>query len=242
MRVVIVPNIRRCIKPDCRVCADDRIGENYCPHNTFLSSNEDGLMQSLLVLDVRNVIPVPADVATEVAVMTEVASIAVGAIRRLHDVSGDACIVGAGPVGYAAQIVASELLCHDVQRVGSGEVIPPADLYIEAVGGEGAEAAIRGVIAAARPGATVVLLGVSEPEVPINTRMLLEKGLRFVGCSRSAPSDHRTALELLRRPDVAARMKKLVIAQRFQLSRVREAFDFALARTAWGKVLIDLTA
>jgi hypothetical protein len=49
-------------------------------------------------------------------------------------------------------------------------------------------------------------------------------------------------LDLMARPHVATKIKKLVISQRFQLSRVREAFDFALARSAWGKVLIDLTA
>jgi ribitol-5-phosphate 2-dehydrogenase (NADP+) len=247
-RVVIVPNIKRCSDPGCHACADDRIGENYCTSNAFLSSGEDGLMQSLLELDARNVVPVPSDVPTDVAVMTEVASIGVGAIRRLDPQSyGDACVVGAGPVGYATQVVAAELFgrppaeCH-VTLVGHGDKVPAADVYFEAAGGVGAEAAIRDIIAAARPGATIVLLGVSEYEVPINTRMVLEKGLRLIGCSRSAPIDHRMTLDLMARPHVATKIKKLVIAQRFQLSRVREAFDFALARSAWGKVLIDLTA
>jgi len=241
-RVVIVPNIKRCADPACRACADERIGENYCPENAFLSSGEDGLMQSLLELDARNVVPVPDDVPTDVAVMSEVASIGVGAIRRLDDISGEACVVGAGPVGYATQVVAAELFGRDVSLVTHGEPVPAADIYFEAAGGIGAEAAIRDIIAAARPGATIVLLGVSEQEVPVNTRLVLEKGLRLVGCSRSAPVDHRLTLALMSRPHVATKIKKLVIAQRFQLSRVREAFDFALARSAWGKVLIDLTA
>jgi len=241
-RVVIVPNLKRCADPTCRACADERIGENYCPENAFLSSGEDGLMQSLLELDARNVVPVPDDVPTDVAVMTEVASIGVGGIRRLDDTTGEVCVVGAGPVGYATQVVAAELFGRDVSLVTHGEPVPTADIYFEAAGGIGAEAAIRDIIAAARPGATIVLLGVSEQEVPVNTRLVLEKGLRLVGCSRSAPVDHRMTLELMTRPHVATKIKKLVISQRFQLSRVREAFDFALARSAWGKVLIDLTA
>jgi ribitol-5-phosphate 2-dehydrogenase len=241
-RVVIVPNIKRCSNPACLPCTDDRIGENYCPSNAFLSSGEDGLMQSLLELDARNLVAVPTQVPTEIAVMTEVASIGVGAIRRLDHFTGQACVVGAGPVGYATQVVATELLATEVSLVKHGDPIPAADLYFEAAGGTGAESAIRDIIAAAHPGATIVLLGVSEHEVPINTRLVLEKGLRFVGCSRSAPADHRLTLDLMSRPHVAAKIEKLVIAQRFQLSRVREAFDFALARSAWGKVLIDLTA
>ncbi len=131
---------------------------------------------------------------------------------------------------------------HEVTLIGHGEPIPAADIYFEAAGGKGAETAIRDIIAAARVGATIVLLGVSENEVAINTRLVLEKGLRLVGCSRSTSDDHRTALELMRRPNVSAKVERLAVSQRFQLSRVREAFDFALSRSQWGKVLIDLTA
>lgn len=240
-RVVIVPNLKRCEDPSCAACSDPRIGENYCPSNAFLSSGEDGLMQSLLELDAHNVIAIPESVPNELAVMTELLSIGVGAIRRLF-VGGAACVVGPGPVGYATQIVASELLRAEVPLIGHGERSPEVDLYFEAAGGKGAEAAIGSIIAAARPGATIVLLGVSEYDVPINTRLILEKGLHLLGCSRSTPDDHRTALDLMRRPHVATKVKKLAIAEQFKLSRVREAFDFALARSQWGKVLIDLTA
>ncbi len=241
-RVVIVPNVKRCEDPGCPACTDPRIGENYCPANVFLSSGEDGLMQSLVELDAHNVIAVPDSVPSHVAVMTELLSIAVGAIRRLDSASGEVCVVGPGPVGYATQVVASELFGHSVTLLGHGDPIPAADIYFEAAGGKGAEAAIRDIVVAARTGATIVLLGVSEHEVAINTRLVLEKGLRFVGCSRSTPDDHRTALELMRRPNVATKVERLAISRRFLLSRVREAFDFALARSQWGKVLIDLTA
>ncbi|MBL9018786.1 MAG: 2-C-methyl-D-erythritol 4-phosphate cytidylyltransferase [Myxococcales bacterium] len=241
-RVVIVPNLRRCTDPACPACTNPRIGENYCPQNAFLSSGEDGLMQSLVELDAGNVVAIPEDVPSHVAVMTELLSIATGAIRRIDPPTGDICVVGAGPVGYATQVVASELYEHPVTLCGHRDPVSSADLYFEAAGGTGAESAIREIIAAARPGATIVLLGVSELEVPISTRLVLEKGLRLIGCSRSSPADHRVALALMRRPHVAAKVERLAVSQRFQLSRVREAFDFALARSQWGKVLIDLTA
>ncbi len=241
-RVVIVPNVKRCADPACPACTNPRIGENYCAANGFLSSGEDGLMQSLVELDADNVIAIPDAVPSHVAVMTELLSIGVGAIRRLEAASGEVCVVGPGPVGYATQVVATELYDHEVTLIHHGEPIPAADIYFEAAGGKGAEAAIRDIISAARVGATIVLLGVSENEVSINTRLVLEKGLRLIGCSRSTSGDHRTALELMRRPNVAAKVERLAVAQRFQLSRVREAFDFALSRSQWGKVLIDLTA
>ncbi|CAN5807865.1 ribitol-5-phosphate dehydrogenase [soil metagenome] len=241
-RVVIVPNVKRCADPACAACTNPRIGENYCAANGFLSSGEDGLMQSLVELDADNVIAIPDAVPSHVAVMTELLSIAVGAIRRMDAASGEICVVGPGPVGYATQVVAAELFDRDVRLIHHGEQIPAADIYFEAARGKGAESAIRDIITAARIGATIVLLGVSEDEVAINTRLVLEKGLRLVGCSRSTSDDHRAALDLMRRPHVAVKVERLAVSQRFQLSRVREAFDFALSRKQWGKVLIDLTA
>jgi ribitol-5-phosphate 2-dehydrogenase len=241
-RVVIVPNVKRCTDPACVACTQPQIGENYCPANVFLSSGEDGLMQSLVELDAGNVVAIPDGVPSDIAVMTELLSIATGAIRRIDVHPTSICVVGAGPVGYAAQVVAAELYDRPVALAGHGDPIGSADLYFEAAGGTGAEQAIDAIIAAARPGATIVLLGVSEHPPRIDTRTLLEKGLRLVGCSRSTPCDHRAALDLMRRPHVAAKVERLAVSQRFQLSRVREAFDFALARSQWGKVLIDLTA
>ncbi len=242
-RVVIVPHVKRCDDPACRACADRRVGENHCPRNGFMASGEDGLAQTLLQLDARNVIRIPDEVPTDVAVMTELLSISVGAMRRLGDATrGDVCVVGGGPLGYATQIIVSEMTGLSALLVGRDEPVAGADLYVEAAGGSGSAVVLRDIITAARPGATIVLLGVSEEPVPIDTRRILEKGLRLVGCSRSMTDDHATVLQLLRRPHVAAKVEKLLIRRSFQLSRVREAFDFALERSAWGKVLVDLTA
>ena len=48
------------------------------------------------------------------------------------------------------------------------------------------------------PQGTVMLLGVSENKIAINTRNILEKGLTFIGCSRSGRIDFEMALELLK--------------------------------------------
>ena len=54
------------------------------------------------------------------------------------------------------------------------------DHAFECAGGEGSVAAIEQIIDRINRG-TVSLLGVSENNVPINTRMVLEKGLRLFG-------------------------------------------------------------
>ena len=59
------------------------------------------------------------------------------------------------------------------------------DLAIECVGGDASQKAIDQMIDIIQPEGTIALLGVSEYAVPINTRMVLEKGLHVYGSSRS---------------------------------------------------------
>ena len=53
-------------------------------------------------------------------------------------------------------------------------------------------------------------MGVSENQVAINTRMVLEKGMSLVGCSRSGRADFEKAVQLLENPKFQRRMKMIV--------------------------------
>jgi ribitol-5-phosphate 2-dehydrogenase len=88
----------------------------------------------------------------------------------------------------------------------------------------------------------VVLLGVTEDLVPVNTRDILERGLRLVGVSRSTPVDMARTLHYLRRPNLREAAAKLVIDRVFSISEINEAFEFALHKRQWGKVVIDLAS
>ena len=63
------------------------------------------------------------------------------------------------------------------------------DHAFECVGGNGSTKAIDQIIDYIKPEGTIAILGVSENPVPINTRMILEKGLRMFGSSRSGRKD-----------------------------------------------------
>lgn len=57
-------------------------------------------------------------------------------------------------------------------------------------------------------------MGVSEDLAPINTRMVLEKGLRIFGSSRSGRSDFQGLINLYREnPDVVNQLEKIVGAE-----------------------------
>ena len=90
----------------------------------------------------------------------------------------------------------------------------PDDLAIdhafECCGGEGSYYAIEDVIRCINPQGTLMLMGVSENRVAINTRMVLEKGMTLVGCSRSGYDDFCKAVELLQQKDFQQRLKVII--------------------------------
>lgn len=70
------------------------------------------------------------------------------------------------------------------------------DHAFECVGGNGSPIAIEQIIGLIKPEATLSILGVSEYPVPINTRMILEKGLRVFGSSRSGVADFEKTVQM----------------------------------------------
>lgn len=60
----------------------------------------------------------------------------------------------------------------------------------------GSPIAIEQIIGLIKPEATLSILGVSEYPVPINTRMILEKGLRVFGSSRSGVADFEKTVQM----------------------------------------------
>jgi ribitol-5-phosphate 2-dehydrogenase len=90
----------------------------------------------------------------------------------------------------------------------------PEDLTIdhafECCGGEGSYYAIEDVIRCINPQGTLMLMGVSENRVAIHTRMVLEKGMTLVGCSRSGREDFEMAIALMERSDFQRRMRVII--------------------------------
>ena len=71
--------------------------------------------------------------------------------------------------------------------------------------------AINNIINHIRPQGTAVLMGVSENHIPVNTRMVLEKGLRIFGSSRSGREDFENTVRMyIDRPDFVRYLKFLV--------------------------------
>jgi len=251
--------------PNAPVESDSVIAENYLRSSRFCGSGFDGFMQELCVLPSSRVLPLPESVDCEVAAFTELVSVAVHAVTRFEAIAhGRRDVVGVwgdGNLGFIVSLVL-RVLNPDMQLFVFGRngyklrdftfadatfltSAVPDDLQVdhafECCGGEGSASAIGQIIDHIRPEGTLALLGVSENPVPIFTRMVLEKGLRLFGSSRSGRADFERTLALYRAyPEMLDYLRSLVGAV-VPIRNVRDiatAFD-ADVRKQMGKTVME---
>lgn len=208
--------------PNAPVEQHANIAENYLRSSRFCGSGFDGFMQESMILPPERVVLLPQDVNREVAAFTELVSVATHAISRFESIAhGGRARIGVwgdGNMGFILSLLLHVLLpASDIVVFGRNEFklndftfvkethlvddissVDPVDHAFECCGGEGSEYAIEQIIDAINPEGTISLLGVSENRVPINTRMVLEKGLRLFGSSRSGRADFERTVELYR--------------------------------------------
>lgn len=214
---------------------DPYIAENYLRSSEFCGSGFDGFMQELVVLPPARVIALPEGIDMEVAAFTEMMSVAMHALVRFesiahprHDRIG---IWGDGNLGYFMSLVLRAhfpqahltVVGHNLPKLADFtfvdetylstdiEGMAPVDHAFECCGGNGCEPAIEQIIDVIKPEGTISLLGVSENQVPINTRMVLEKGLRLFGSSRSGRADFLNVVALYEQhPEVLSYLQAMV--------------------------------
>lgn len=247
--VVMVPNL-----PDYDD-ADTQSKENYSRSSKFCSSSADGFMRDYVIMPAERLVPFK-DIDPLVAVMAELTSVCCNAYEAFQQVRHvDRCATiglwGDGAVGYLMAAVlrhelpGAKLLlfgtheskmakfdfvdeCHNVRKdFASG--VPAVDHAFECVGGTaGCTSAIDQIIDCIRPQGVISLMGVSEQHVPINTRMVLEKGLTLQGNSRSSKGDFQRAVELFGNEDFARIARNVVahVSKVENLDDVQAAFKF----------------
>ena len=224
-KVVLIPNIPGKY--------NDEIYENYGEGAKFLSSGYDGFMREYIDLSSDRIVPFD-NIPLEIAAITEFVSVSVNATERFKKIShSNKEVIGVWGDGSLAFVTAnvlkkefpdSKIIIFGKNRdklslfsfVDKTILIDeiPTDLKInhafECVGGEGSFYAIDDIIKHIKPQGTIMLMGVSENKVGINTRDILEKGLTFVGSSRSGYRDFVRAIEILQDNKVQKRLKLII--------------------------------
>lgn len=210
--VVMIPNI-----PEE---TDNITAENYLRSSKFRGSSKDGFLQEYIQSDVDRLVALPEGINKTVAAFTEIVSVSYHAILRFDKIAhGRRSTIGVWGDGNLGYITALLLKKHfpesKVVVLGVNEhklddftfadetvlinnISPDfrIDHAFECVGGGGAPKAINQIIDYIRPEGTIAILGVSEDLAPINTRMVLEKGLFVFGSSRSGREDFVNLINL----------------------------------------------
>ncbi|MBE6470828.1 MAG: ribitol-5-phosphate dehydrogenase [Coriobacteriaceae bacterium] len=259
------PGTRVVMLPNNPVEEDEFIAENYLRTSKFAGSGYDGFMQELCILPSRRVLPLPEGIDIHVAAFTELVSVAVHAVTRFEGIAHgrreNIGIWGDGNLGFIVSLILHvthpDARLHVIGRnsykladftfahrtyLSSG--IPEGllvDHAFECCGGEGSTSAIDQIIDHIRPEGTVSLMGVSEYPVPINTRMVLEKGLRMFGSSRSGRVDFERTLQLHREHPEMAQYLSALVGSVIPVSSVKDiatAFD-ADVRKQMGKTIME---
>lgn len=221
--------------PNLPVEHDSVVAENYLETSLFCSSGHDGFLRDYVDIDAERLVKVPDGLDRRIAAFFELISVSVHALTRFdkfsHSRRDSIGIWGDGNLGFITALLVRALYpdtklyvfgtVHEklmyftfadgvfhVDRVPEGIRV---DHAFECVGGEGSRGAIDQIISLIKPEGSVALMGVSESYVGINTRTVLDKGLRLFGSSRSGKADFEKACEIVSgHPEIAEYLQNLI--------------------------------
>lgn len=221
--------------PNTPVEEDDIIAENYLRSSKFRASGYDGFMQEYVEMTPDRLVELPDGINKTVAAFTEIVSVSYHAISRFdkfsHERRNTIAVWGDGNLGYITSLLLKKRY-PDTKVVVFGvhenklmdftfvdetyriDQIPEdftMDHAFECVGGGAASKAINQIIDYIKPEGTISILGVSEDFAPINTRMVLEKGLHIFGSSRSGREDFVGLVQLYaEKPEIVNYLENIV--------------------------------
>jgi threonine dehydrogenase-like Zn-dependent dehydrogenase len=237
----------------CEFCLEGR--NNLCHQATKMALGimQDGGMVEQFRVPSNKLIELPVGLDVTCASLVEPASVAWHGVR-IGGTSPETrvAVVGGGSIGQLASVAAQSQYAGEValearyphqqairERFGVGE---PHGLYDVVVEAAGSASAIQRCIEWAKPGATIVVLGVVSGPLDVPFRSLLTKELRLIAslsyCGHAGQREMRLAAEMLAsRPEVASSL----ITHRFPLEDAAEAFRVAADRRSGAiKVAIEV--
>ncbi len=255
-KIVMVPNIPS--------ESDDYIAENYLRSSKFCGSTADGFLQEYISISPKRLVPLPKGIDMNVAAFTEIVSVSMHAVSRFnktaHARRRRIGVWGDGNLGYITSLLLKKTFPDtEIYVFGTSyEKLAdftfadktflvndiPKEIWIdhafECVGGNGSPIAIEQIIGVILPEGTVSILGVSEYPVLVNTRMILEKGLRLFGSSRSGAEDFRNTVHFYEKsPEVTDYLGNIIgsVNTVRTIADIKSAFEKD-ARKSFGKTIM----
>ena len=242
-KVVMIPNTPT---------GDDVCRANYSYKSKFRGSGFDGFTSDLIKLESDRIVKIPEEFDPYVSAFIELISVAYQGISKFSELAitpkDTLGVWGDGNLGFITALFLKEKFpeskvivfgkhMENLNLFSFADEIyqihnVPDDLKIdhafECVGSSASQSAIDQIIDLINPQGTINLFGVSEYPIPINTRMVLEKGLTIQGNSRSEREDFIGVVETLKQnPRLFENLDKLItnVCEINSLNDLKEAFD-----------------
>ncbi len=251
--------------PNTPMEEDPIIAENYLRSSKFRASGYDGFMQEYVAMRRDRLVILPEGINKNVAAFTELVSVSYHTINRFlrksHERRNRIGVWGDGNVAFITSLLLKKRLPEtelyifgiDEQKMSDfvfadatfnvSEI--PSDMWLdhafECVGGDASGTAINQIIDYINPEGTISIMGVSENQVPINTRMVLEKGLQIYGSSRSGVQDFRDTIELFENDsDVEEYLERIIggVIPVRTIDDMNMAFDIDIQRASGKTVML----
>jgi len=259
-------------KNDCCIHCQEGGKSNYCLEGAFLGSGYDGVGQSRLVIGGDNLVSVPESLPDDIAILAELCSVSLFAINLRDGLQQTiqnekkVAVFGDGPVGYITaatlhyiygvpqeQLVvfgaieeklaaftdfATTHLVHDYDFQAETGV----QTIFECTGGKFSSSAINQAIDLIDREGYIVLIGVTEELVPINTRDVLEKGLTLIGSSRSMTEDFEHLMNAFKNEGFQKTLRKLVPEGSWEIQSaadLKKAMDATSEYRGWKKTYLS---
>ncbi len=238
----------------CGACIACRRGHpNCCTNLAVLGAHVDGALVERIAMDVNACYPVD-QLDVETAALVEPVSIGLQAVVRSGATNGDTVVViGAGPIGQAvvlaaqdrgASVMAVDLLDNRLALAAQmgAEVTVNTSVHElaaevdEWTAGEGPTVVIeatgvgrllRSAVDLVAPSGTVVVVGISNDEVPLSVATFTRKEINLLG-SRNNKGLFGSAVDLVQRN--RDRVAQLV-THRFKFDETPEAISFVMTHS-----------
>jgi len=221
------------------------VKNNYNTESKFMSSGHDGFLCDYTIVRQEQVIPIKSNYSV-IYVFSEIISVVFNAVETFEkscvtDISTFG-VWGDGSMGFVTALV---LRCiypeskifvfgktaRRLQRFSFADELfyvddVPSDVIVnhafECVGGSSSESAVRQIIQLISPQGCVSLLGVTEDEISINTRTILDKGLKILGNNRSGITDFVKAAALIQNNDICKKYLETLISEVVEINNERD--------------------
>jgi len=241
----------------CDRCRQGRT--NLCRSYYTLGLNTAGGMAEFVAVPESTLVPVPAGLPLDAAGLAQPLAVGLHAARRSGAADGDRVVlIGAGAIGTLVLAALRHLADVDLTvvdfpgsrleraaRLGATRVVPAGAGVAAAVGAPGADVVIEAsgapgqldaAIALARPGGTVLQVGIpaAPQEIDVHSLVMREIGIRTT-LAHVGGEDLAPALDLLAGTSLAAELLDGV----HPLGAVAEQLDRLSSGRLDGKVLID---